>query len=148
MTTVHVLTVHDWLPPPAARMNRAPPRIADRLRRSIDERVSFEAVGQRVPKATGPRRVHVHLVAPTGPGFPGADLLAVLAAGGLLKEGELPAEGERKAPRAVAELLDALALAGLLVDAAPPWCLLAVTCAEGPTRRTVITLEDALAVLS
>jgi Holliday junction resolvase RusA-like endonuclease len=118
MGGAYVLTIDGWHPCALNRLIGCHWGTASRLKKRDRRRVGLEALAQRIPKATGKRRVRLHLVLRP-------------------RQRRCDVDAYHKS------LLDALAHAGLIVDDSPAWCEIApVTFERGEGRRAVVTLED------
>jgi hypothetical protein len=115
---IHTLRIENWHPVTLNQLVAWPWPMVRRRKKNDREIVGGEALARRVPRATGKRRVGLHLI--LGPRQRGCDVDAYHKS-----------------------LLDALVAAGLLIDDSPRWCELAPVTYERATRRAaVITLED------
>ena len=112
----HVLTIDGWRPVSLNHLLKSHWAKRGRRKRHDRDMVALHALAQRVPQATGRRRISVLV------------------------------EGIRRLPdpdNLLKSLLDAAVACGLLVDDSGEWCELGdIEVTRGKTDRTVITLED------
>jgi hypothetical protein len=114
----HTLVLDGYHPTPLNRLIGCHWGTVARLKKVDRQRIAIEALAQRVPQATGKRKVGLHLV--LGPRQRACDTDAYWKS-----------------------TLDALVSAGLLVDDSDRWCSLSpLTFERGSDRRTIIALED------
>jgi len=115
----HTLTVEDWHPPLANAFIGRHWSIGHRLKRAAAQRLALEALAQRVPVASGRRRLRM--------------VVSGWARGGRICDADAPLKAG----------LDSLVRCGLLLDDGPAGLegMPLVEVVRGP-KRTIITLED------